>query len=156
TERARRLYRFAYRDEPLFPGDREAWEPFDRALPRVVERFVSVDGTRRLLLKLEDGQTVESVAIPEDQRWTFCVSSQVGCALACRFCLTGQLGLTRNLSVAEIVSQVLIQRGTIQGEDSNRLSVVFMGMGEPFQNYENVMKAIRILTDDHGLALPLR
>jgi 23S rRNA (adenine2503-C2)-methyltransferase len=121
----------------------------------VVDQFESADGTRRSLLRLEDGATVESVVIPEEQRFTFCISSQIGCALACQFCLTGKLGLTRNLSAAEIVAQVLVQLAAIPAGVPNRFSVVFMGMGEPLQNYDNVLKAIRILSDDYGLALPL-
>src|SRR5438132_7109904 len=115
--------------------------------PVITNRFTSSDGTQRYLLCLHDGQLIESVLIPRDDRATFCISSQVGCALGCTFCLTGQLGLTRNLSVPEIVSQVeLLARETTQ-----RFSVVFMGMGEPFDNYDNVLHAIRILHDDHGL-----
>lgn len=153
--RAARLYKAVYQARPLSASDRPALEQFNLALPPVVTRFESADGTRRYLLQLQDGQTVESVLIPEDRRFTFCVSSQIGCALACKFCLTGQLGLTRNLSAAEIVSQVLVQLAEIPSESSHRFSVVLMGMGEPLQNYDNVLKAIRILTDDHGLALPL-
>src|SRR5438552_1257140 len=155
TAGAIRLYRAAYREEPLSPSDNAALAHFDLTLPQVVHRFESADGTRRFLLRLEDGEMVESVVIPEEQRFTFCVSSQIGCALACQFCLTGKLGLTRNLSAAEIVSQVLVQLAAIADGTSNRFSVVFMGMGEPLQNYDNVLKAIRILIDDHGLALPL-
>ena len=152
--RASRLYRAVYRKEALSVADRAALDQFDLSLPRVVDRFESADGTRRFLLQLEDGATVESVAIPEERRFTFCVSSQIGCALACQFCLTGKLGLTRNLSAAEIVSQVLILAAT--EKTSNSFSVVFMGKGEPLQNYDNVLKTIQILADDHGLALPLR
>src|SRR6185295_7473764 len=122
--------------------------------PAVVRRFESADGARRFLVQLHDGETVESVLIPELQRFTFCVSSQAGCALACKFCLTGQLGLSRNLSAGEIVSQVLLLGREISGEPSHRFSIVLMGMGEPLQNYENVLNAIRILSDDHGLVLP--
>src|SRR5207244_4308250 len=119
--------------------------------PVITNRFTSSDGTKRYLLCLHDGQLIESVLIPRDDRATFCISSQVGCALGCTFCLTGQLGLTRNLSVPEIVSQVeLLARETTQ-----RFSVVFMGMGEPFDNYDNVLHAIRILHDDHGLKVPM-
>jgi 23S rRNA (adenine2503-C2)-methyltransferase len=144
--RAKRLFQSAYRhrsDGAVF-------------LPSIVERFDSADGTRRYLLRLGDGEAVESVLIPEEGRSTFCVSSQVGCALACKFCLTGQLGLTRNLSTAEIVSQVLLLQKEMQPESSERVSVVLMGMGEPLQNYDSVLKAIEILSDDNGLAIPLR
>jgi 23S rRNA (adenine2503-C2)-methyltransferase len=147
-----RLYKAVYRE----CDESAAAEHFNLALPRVVNRFESADETRRYLLRLDDGEVIESVLIPEEQRFTFCISSQVGCALACKFCLTSQLGLTRNLSTAEIVSQVLLLRAEMSSENSNRFSVVFMGMGEPLQNYENVLNAIHILTDDHGLAVPLR
>jgi 23S rRNA (adenine2503-C2)-methyltransferase len=127
--------------------------PFHANLPTSVRSFQSEDGTQRFLLRLEDGEMVESVIIPGDDRLTFCVSSQVGCALACTFCLTGLLGLTRNLTAGEIVSQVvLLARAGI----STRFSVVLMGMGEPLQNYDNVLKAIAILNDDHGYNLSSR
>jgi 23S rRNA (adenine2503-C2)-methyltransferase len=148
--RANRLYQAAYREQS------PSVDSFDARLPRVDERFESADGTRRYLVRLADGQTIESVLIPESGRHTFCVSSQVGCALACTFCLTGQLGLTRNLAAGEIVSQVLLLRREMPDESSGRYSIVLMGMGEPLQNYENVLKAIEILTDDNGLAVPLR
>ena len=153
--RASRVYKGVYREEALSAADAATLQHFNLNLPRVIHRFQSADGTRRFLLRLEDGETVESVVIPEEQRFTFCVSSQIGCALACQFCLTGKLGLTRNLSAAEIVSQVLVQLAAIADGTSNRFSVVFMGMGEPLQNFDNVLKAVRILADDHGLALPL-
>jgi 23S rRNA (adenine2503-C2)-methyltransferase len=123
----------------------------ESALPVITNRFTSGDGTVRYLLRLEDGQLVESVLIPRDDRVTFCISSQVGCALGCAFCLTGQLGLARNLSAGEIVAQVeLLRRQTAQ-----RYSVVFMGMGEPFDNYDSVIEAIRVLHDDRGLKVPM-
>jgi 23S rRNA (adenine2503-C2)-methyltransferase len=134
-------------------------EQFRAPLPAILDRFPSRDGTERFLIQLEDGEAVESVRIPEDGRSTLCVSTQVGCALACKFCLTGQLGLTRNLSAGEIVSQVvLLRQSAAKAPKANtgRFSVVLMGMGEPLQNYENVLKAIEILSDDHGVALPLR
>src|SRR6185369_7859271 len=118
--RANRLYRAVYRQEPLSQADRIALELFDLTLPRVVDQIESADGTLRSLLRLGDGATVESVAIPEDQRFTFCVSSQIGCALACEFCLTGKLGLTRNLSGAEIVAQVLVQLAAIPAGRASR------------------------------------
>src|SRR5438067_9397197 len=119
----------------------------------ITNRFTSSDGTQRYLLCLHDGQLIESVLIPRDDRATFCISSQVGCALGCTFCLTGQLGLTRNLSVPEIVSQVELLR---QETHSPRFSVVFMGMGEPLQNYDNVLAAIHILHDDRGMKVPMK
>lgn len=125
-------------------------------LPPITERFDSIDGTPRYLLRLDDGEVVESVSIPTDDRVTFCISSQAGCALGCTFCLTGGLGLLRDLSADEILSQVLLLRHDSFAERSNRrFSVVFMGMGEPLQNYDNVIEAIRILHDDHGLKMPM-
>ena len=127
--------------------------PFRVNLPTIVRSFKSEDGTQRFLLRLEDDEMVESVIIPGDDRLTFCISSQVGCALACTFCLTGLLGLTRNLTAGEIVSQAVLL--TRNGR-SSRFSVVLMGMGEPLQNYDNVLKAIAILNDDHGYNLSSR
>jgi 23S rRNA (adenine2503-C2)-methyltransferase len=122
----------------------------------VSRRFHSVDGTGRYLLQLSDGEVIESVLIPRAGRVTFCVSSQVGCSLACVFCLTGQLGLSRNLTSTEILSQVLVLQNEMRtGGFGERFSVVFMGMGEPLQNYDNVIDAIHALHDDHGLKLPM-
>jgi len=96
------------------------------------------------------------VFIPEEHRNTICISSQIGCALACTFCLTGQLGLTRNLSAGEIVSQVLIaQRDNLSLELPDSFNIVLMGMGEPLHNYDNAMKAIRILHDEHGVNMSM-
>src|SRR5438552_10049590 len=120
--------------------------------PVITNRFTSSDGTQRYLLCLHDGQLIESVLIPRDDRATFCISSQIGCVLGCTFCLTGQLGLTRDLSTDEIIAQVLL----LQRESQNsRFSVVMMGMGEPLQNYDNVLGAIHILHDDRGLKVPM-
>ena len=98
-------------------------------------RFAAADGSCRYLITLGDGEVVECVLILQGNRSTFCISSQVGCALACRFCLTGRLGLTRNLSAEEMVSQVLLLRHEIASRPSGRFSVVLMGMGEPLQNF---------------------
>jgi 23S rRNA (adenine2503-C2)-methyltransferase len=118
---------------------------------QVAQRFLSSDGTERHLLKLDDGAIIESVLIPRPERRTLCISSQVGCGLGCAFCLTGQLGLTRDLTSDEIVGQVLL----MLDDPAQRFSVVFMGMGEPLQNYDNVVRAIQFLHDDHGLRLPM-
>src|SRR2546422_2947096 len=99
--------------------------------------FIANDGTRRYLVRLHDGELVESVLIPRHDRFTLCISSQVGCGLGCAFCLTGQLGFTRDLTADEIISQVLLMRRY----PADRFSIVFMGMGEPLQNYDNVMTA---------------
>jgi 23S rRNA (adenine2503-C2)-methyltransferase len=112
--------------------------------PEVTE--VSTDGTRKYLFRLEDGQTVETVRIPmEGERSTLCISTQVGCAMQCAFCLTGTFGLVRNLSPAEIVNQVCA--AAKEGPVNN---IVMMGMGEPLHNLDNVVKALQILYDDDG------
>jgi 23S rRNA (adenine2503-C2)-methyltransferase len=108
------------------------------------------DGTRKYLFRLHDGNFIESVLIPDPPRCTLCVSSQVGCALGCKFCLTGSLGFKRNLDTAEIVDQLCqALRDPALGPQIN--SLVFMGMGEPLANYEQVVRAIRIITDPNGL-----
>ena len=131
-------------------------EEWDIKLSPVHRRFDSIDGTRRYLVRLRDGEFAETVFIPEEHRSTICISSQVGCALACTFCLTGQLGLTRHLSAGEIVSQALIaQRDNLSEDSRDSFNIVLMGMGEPLHNYDNVMKAIRILHDEHGLNMSM-
>jgi 23S rRNA (adenine2503-C2)-methyltransferase len=108
------------------------------------------DGTRKYLFRLHDGNFIESVLIPDPPRCTLCVSSQAGCALGCKFCLTGSMGFKRNLETAEIVDQVC--HGLRDPKLGARLnSLVFMGMGEPLANYEQVVRAIRIITDPNGL-----
>jgi 23S rRNA (adenine2503-C2)-methyltransferase len=113
--------------------------------------LTAADGTRKILFRLEDGETVESVLIPERNHYTLCVSSQVGCALGCRFCLTGKGGLVRNLTSAEIVGQAWEVRK--QMADPGRLTnLVFMGMGEPLANYDLLVPALTALTDsDWGM-----
>jgi len=115
--------------------------------------FFSIDGSVRYLLRLHDGEFAEAVRIPRDDRVTFCISSQVGCALGCAFCLTAQLGLVRDLSADEIVEQLTVLQGF--GSRAERFSVVLMGMGEPLANYDNVLEAIRFFHDDHGLKMPM-
>ena len=123
-------------------------------LPVAEQRFDSVDGTRRYLLRLEDNRTVEAVLMPEDRRDTVCISSQVGCPVDCRFCLTALMGLERNLTAGEIVGQVLyVAREHGLTPTSARMNVVMMGMGEPLLNLENVLKATRLLTDPEGIAM---
>ena len=131
-------------------------QEWDIHLPPVHRRFDSVDGTRRYLVRMGDGEFAEAVFIPEESRNTICISSQIGCALACTFCLTGQLGLTRNLTAGEIVTQAIIaQRDNLRWESRDSFNIVMMGMGEPLHNYDNVMKAIRILHDEHGLNMSM-
>lgn len=117
---------------------------------RVHNQFSSADGTVRYLLRLSDEEFAEAVRIPSQDRVTICISSQVGCALGCAFCLTAQLGLTRDLSSDEIVGQV-----NVLAKNGERSSIVFMGMGEPLANYDNVLDAIRYFHDDHGLKMPM-
>ena len=129
---------------------------WDARLPALHRRFDSIDGTRRYLVRLSDGEFAETVYLPEEHRNTICVSSQIGCALACTFCLTGQLGLTRHLGAGEIVTQVLLaQRDNLPWEERDQFNIVLMGMGEPLHNYDNVMKAIRILHDRNGLNMSM-
>ncbi|AWK87803.1 23S rRNA (adenine(2503)-C(2))-methyltransferase RlmN [Azospirillum thermophilum] len=129
--------------------------------PTVTRDQKSADGTRKWLLRMPDGQEVESVHIPEEDRGTLCVSSQVGCTLTCRFCHTGTQLLVRNLSAAEIVAQVMLARDAL-GEwpappDGRMLSnIVMMGMGEPLFNYDNVAKALKIVMDGDGIAISKR
>jgi 23S rRNA (adenine2503-C2)-methyltransferase len=130
-----------------------------------VERVdTSSDGTRKFLVGLADGRAVEMVLIPEERRMTLCISSQVGCALACAFCATGTMGLARNLTAGEIAGQVALavrdlrERPHEGHPDRERpvTNVVYMGMGEPLHNYDNVLKSLRILTDEKGLAFAPR
>ena len=116
---------------------------------REVHRTVATDATTKLLLATDDGEMIETVGIPTDQRLTVCVSSQVGCPMACRFCATGKGGLQRSLHVHEIVDQVLSVREVMDRRPSH---IVFMGMGEPLLNSETVLKAIRCFNDDLGIA----
>ncbi len=118
------------------------------------KRFDSVDGTRRYLLRLEDNRTIEAVLMPEQNRDTICISSQIGCPVDCKFCLTALMGLERNLTAGEIVGQVLyVARENALNPRDSRLNVVMMGMGEPLLNLENVLKATRILTDSDGVGM---
>ena len=117
---------------------------------QVHNQFSSADGTVRYLLRLGDGEFAEAVRIPREDRVTICISSQVGCGLGCLFCLTAQLGLTRDLSSDEIVGQV-----KALAKNGERSSIVFMGMGEPLANYDNVLEAIRYFHDDRGLKMPM-
>jgi len=123
--------------------------------PSVVQRDRSVDGTQKFLLRLADGRTVESVFIPDTPSQTFCISTQVGCAMACAFCLTGKMGLVRNLTAGEIVGQVRVLADTLEMR-AVPFNIVLMGMGEPLHNYDETMKALRILADEHGFNISPR
>ena len=126
-------------------------------LPVPERRFDSSDGTRRYLLRLNDNRTVETVLMPERDRDTICISSQVGCPVDCRFCLTALMGLERNLTAGEIVGQVLyVAKENGLRSDDTRMNVVMMGMGEPLLNLDNVLKATRLLTDSNGVGMSPR
>lgn len=119
------------------------------------EEFISSDGTIKFRFTLKDGSIIESVYIPDERRTTLCVSTQVGCALGCKFCLTGALGFKRNLSVSEMVGEVIeVMQRTVKL--SPITNIVLMGMGEPLLNYENVIKFIKILTEPRGFAFAKR
>ncbi len=128
-------------------------------VPRLLSEHVSDDGTRKWLLELSPGNAIETVFIPEDGRGTLCISSQVGCALACTFCSTGRQGFNRNLTTAEIIGQVWWANHAL-GRDpkGERIisNVVLMGMGEPLLNYDAVVEALDILLDDHAYGLSRR
>jgi 23S rRNA (adenine2503-C2)-methyltransferase len=126
-------------------------------LPVADHVYQSTDGTRRYLLRLADGRTVETVLMPEEDRDTVCISSQVGCPVDCKFCMTALMGLERSLTAGEIVGQVLfVARGNNLLVDSKRFNIVMMGMGEPLLNLANVLKATRILVDPNGVGMSER
>ncbi len=123
--------------------------------PVVARSERSTDGTTKFLLRLADGRLIESVFIPDTPSQTFCISTQVGCAMRCAFCLTGKMGIVRNLTAGEIAGQVrvLLRELNMLGQ---RFNIVLMGMGEPLHNYDATMKALRILGNEHGLAVAPR
>ena len=137
-------------------------ENFTITRPKIVTEQISVDKTHKWLLEFADGQRVEMVYIPEEDRGAVCISTQVGCAMGCRFCHTGSQKLTRNLSAGEIVGQFMVARDVYNEwptkTDENRMlsNIVVMGMGEPLQNVENVIKAMNIITDGEGIAVSRR
>lgn len=120
---------------------------FEIGVSEPIETQVSEDGTQKLLFKTKNDKLIESVLIPDDNRLTLCVSSQVGCKMNCDFCMTGKMGFQGNLSVLEILNQLY---SSPNSEDIT--NIVFMGMGEPLDNYDNVMKSIELLEADYGLA----
>jgi 23S rRNA (adenine2503-C2)-methyltransferase len=128
---------------------------FTLTTPAIVNRERSSDGTEKFLLRLADGRQIESVFIPDTPSMTFCLSTQVGCAMACAFCLTGKMGLVRNLTAGEIVGQVRVLAHAVDLRD-RAFNIVLMGMGEPLHNYDATMKALRMLADEQGFALPPR
>jgi 23S rRNA (adenine2503-C2)-methyltransferase len=128
---------------------------FRISTPIIAARQQSSDGTVKLALDLDDRRRIESVFIPESPGQTFCISTQVGCAMKCAFCLTGKMGLTRNLTAGEIAGQVRLLARELDLLDA-RFNIVLMGMGEPLHNYDETMKALRILGDADGLAVSPR
>lgn len=123
---------------------------------QIASVFHSMDGTRRYLLRLGDGLEAEAVFMPDERRDTICISCQVGCAVGCKFCMTAQMGIKRNMTAGEIISQVVIVLNEVYGagnETPHGTNLVFMGMGESFLNYDEVMKSIRIMADEKGLGI---
>jgi 23S rRNA (adenine2503-C2)-methyltransferase len=161
---ARQLYRWIYRRGIT---DFERMTDLSRALrshlardftistPRIVGDERSADGTRKFQLELADRRRIESVFIPDTPSMTFCISTQVGCAMACGFCLTGRMGLVRHLTAGEIAGQVSVLAAAT-GLLDFPFNIVLMGMGEPLHNYDNTMKALRMLHSEHGLAVSPR
>ncbi len=134
---------------------------FTLARPSIVRDLTSTDGTRKWLVGFGDGQKVETVFIPEEDRGALCISSQVGCTLSCSFCHTGTMPLVRNLKAGEIVAQILIARDGLhewmpKGTPRALTNIVLMGMGEPLFNYDHVAKALRIIMDPDGIAISKR
>jgi 23S rRNA (adenine2503-C2)-methyltransferase len=161
---ARQLYRWIYRHgvtdfDCMTDLSRTLREQLPAAFtlktPRVISDERSVDGTRKFLLELADGRRVEAVFIPDTPSMTFCISTQVGCAMACDFCLTGKMGLVRNLTAGEIAGQVRVLAAATDLL-AHPFNIVLMGMGEPLHNYDATMKALRMLHAEHGLAVSPR
>ena len=160
--RSRQLYRAIYRERRF---DLEKITSFPKALrerltneceamlPEAETVFRSSDGTARYLLRLADGKEIEAVYMPEEHRKTLCISTQAGCPVDCKFCLTGVMGFGRNLSAGEIVGQTLRLCVENRWRAGEKLNLVFMGMGEPMLNYDNVFAAIRLLADPEGVGL---
>jgi 23S rRNA (adenine2503-C2)-methyltransferase len=159
--RARQIYRWIHRRsatsfERMTDLSRDLRSELERrfaiATPRIAHRDVSIDGTTKFLLSLADGRHIESVFIPDTPSQTFCISTQVGCAMRCAFCLTGKMGMVRNLTAGEIVGQVRVLARELDLADSP-FNIVLMGMGEPLHNYDATMKALRMLADEQGFGL---
>ncbi len=166
------IYQWGVRDFAAMTNLSKAYraelaEKFVIELPEIVDRQVSADGTRKYLVRIAGGHEVETVYIPEEDRGTLCISSQVGCTLTCSFCHTGTQKLVRNLTAGEIIGQVMLARddldewpkpGVGMGTDGPRLlsNIVLMGMGEPLYNFDNVRDAMKIAMDGEGIALSRR
>ncbi|MDD9728167.1 23S rRNA (adenine(2503)-C(2))-methyltransferase RlmN [Roseovarius sp. SK2] len=166
------IYQWGVRDFAAMTNLSKAYraelaEKFVIELPEIVDRQISADGTRKYLVRIAGGHEVETVYIPEEDRGTLCISSQVGCTLTCSFCHTGTQKLVRNLTAGEIIGQVMLARddldewpkpGVGMGTDGPRLlsNIVLMGMGEPLYNFDNVRDAMKIAMDGEGIALSRR
>ena len=139
---------------------RAVLEQLDLELPVIIESVPSEDGATRLVLRTGDGHKIEAVHMPrphvKNPRTTFCISSQVGCAMGCTFCATGTMGIVRNLGAGEIVGQVLALMRAHGPTRGHELNIVFMGMGEPLHNLDNVARAVEILCDPRGVGLSPR
>lgn len=127
-------------------------EHFDWSLPEIVSHLDSEDGASKLLIQSAKNQVIEAVILRYEGRTSLCISSQVGCKLACRFCQTGKLGFFRHLNVGEIMSQFILAQNIVKKEDRRITHVVFMGMGEPLDNFDNIVKVCNLLTKDFGLS----
>lgn len=164
--RARQFYRALYQEAPgdlasisTLPAElrRRLAADHTLGLPALERRFDSADGTRRYLLRLADGKAIETVLMPEAGRQTVCISTQVGCAAGCKYCMTARLGFERNLTAGEIVGQVLyVARANSLHSEGSRVNIVMMGQGEPLLNLPNVLKATRLLTDPQGVGISPR
>jgi len=168
--RARQLWHWIYHRGAIdFAAMTSLSKPFRDSLaaryvlkrPAISRGLTSIDGTRKWLLRFADGEEVETVHIPEEDRGTLCISSQVGCTLTCSFCHTGTQRLVRNLASEEIVAQVMIARDALgewpsPQDDRQVTNIVLMGMGEPLYNYENVAAALKVIMDPEGLSISRR
>jgi 23S rRNA (adenine2503-C2)-methyltransferase len=161
---ARQVYRWIYKRGITDPDSmtdvsrqlrQELRGRFALSTPHVVSDELSVDGTRKFVLALADDRRIESVFIPDTPSMTFCISTQVGCAMGCGFCLTGKMGLVRNLTAGEIAAQVRVLAAAT-GLLDHPFNIVLMGMGEPLHNYDHTMKALRMLHSEYGLAVSPR
>jgi 23S rRNA (adenine2503-C2)-methyltransferase len=151
----------SFQDMTNLPKDLRALleRSFSISCLRPEKTRISQDGTQKLLFRLDDGESIESVLIPERDHWTLCASTQVGCAMDCSFCLTGKTGLIRHLEPVEIISQVQAVARIVAEQDSagpQVTNIVFMGMGEPLNNLENLLSALGVILDPKGLAFAWR
>ncbi|MBN2830256.1 MAG: 23S rRNA (adenine(2503)-C(2))-methyltransferase RlmN, partial [Candidatus Cloacimonetes bacterium] len=133
---------------------KELNDKFSFSLPEIIKKVDSKDGSTKYLLKLEDDEKIEMVLMPSEEKTTLCLSSQVGCSRDCKFCATGKLGLTRNLQTHEIIGQIVLAMKLLS--PNILTNIVFMGMGEPMDNFENLIKSLKILADTEALCFSAR